>query len=354
MANYNSRRIYNKKLPNGGANYNSGPFTILILDNGTGIDDVKDIIANIDISDTAVVDEKILLVANVEVIDKSISSDDSISVVSNVDVSDNAFGNDLLSIIANLKVSDSGIGNDFGVSTVGAFFVIDSNNILHPLGVKVTRDSRYELLPATRDNAEEIPGRHGEIDFGTEFKAKMLELDVVTNDGYARLEKAQLQRLFAKYLDPTKGAKTLIFSDDVEKTYMVKYSGKIDLSPYATWFKFTLPLKMSDPFIIGSFEKTLIGSGKLINNGTFETGLLIEITGPVTNPSLTIGGETVKYTGTIPGGQKLTIDTGLETAKIGPTNAMTGYNEVFPLLYPGEVTVTASSNITIKWRDKWI
>ncbi|HHX60983.1 MAG TPA: phage tail family protein [Epulopiscium sp.] len=325
-----------------------------MLDNGTGVDDVKDIIANIDISDTATADEKILLVANVEVIDQSISSDDSISVISNIDVSDTAFGNDLLSIIANLKISDSGIGNDISVSTVGAFFVIDSNNILHPLGVRVTGDSRTELLPSTRDSTEEIPGRHGEMDFGTEFKARMMELSIVTNNGYAPLEKAHLQRLFAKYLDPTKGAKTLIFSDDIEKSYLVKYSGKIDPTNHPTWFEFTLPFKMSDPFINGSFEKTLIGSGKLINNGTFETGLLIEIAGPVTNPSLTIGGETVKYTGAIPSGQKLTIDTGLETAKIGPTNAMTGYNEVFPLLYPGETSVTASSNITIKWRDKWI
>lgn len=354
MANYNSKRIYNRKLTEAGANYNSGPFTIIVLDHGYGFDKIKDIFANIEVADTGIADENILLIANIEVGDQSNTSDDSISIVNNVSVSDNAIGDEFLSVVANLKVSDTGIGNDIGISIAGAFFVIDSNNILHPLGVLVAGDSRYELLPATRDYTEEIPGRHGEIDFGTEFKAKMMELHVATDEGNSPLGKAHLQRLFAKYLDPTKGAKTLIFSDDVEKTYMVKYSGKIDLQPNATWFDFILPFKMSDPFIIGSFEKTLIGSGTLVNSGTFETGLMVEITGPTTNPSLAIGGETLSYAGTIPSGQKLIIDTGKETVKIGSNNAMTGYNNAFPLLYPGETSVTAPSNVTIKWRDKWI
>ncbi|MDR7856067.1 distal tail protein Dit [Tissierella sp.] len=354
MANYNSNRIYNKKLTDGGANYNSGPFTIIILDNGSGIDDIKDILANIDILDTAISDELISLVATIDILDNSTSSDDAISIINNLNVSDSAIGNELLSIMANLNVSDSGIGNDSDISIAGAFFVIDSNNILHPLGVLVTNDSRFELLPSTRDNTEEIPGRHGELDFGTEFKARPLELHVVTKEGYSPLEKSHLQRLFANYLNPTKGYKTLIFSDDVEKTYMVKYSGKIDITNHPTWFQFVLPFKMSNPFIIGSFEKSLIGSGSLINEGTFETGLIIEISGPTTNPTLTIGGKSLSYTGTIPSGQKLIIDTEKQTAKIGSTNAMANYNEAFPLLFPGETSVTAPSNVTIKWRDKWI
>ncbi|OZV12333.1 hypothetical protein CIW83_09560 [Tissierella sp. P1] len=199
-----------------------------------------------------------------------------------------------------------------------------------------------------------MPGRHGEFDFGTEFKSKMMELHVATDEGNSPLEKAHLQRLFAKYLNPTKGYKTLIFSDDVEKTYMVKYSGKIDITNYASWFQFVLPFKMSDPFIIGSFEKTLTGSGNLVNEGTFETGLIVEISGPVTNPSLTIGGETLTYTGTIPSGQKLIIDTEKETAKIGSNNTMANYNGVFPLLYPGSTNVVSNSNVIVKWHDKWI
>lgn len=354
MANYNSKRTYNKKLTNGGANYNSGPFLILILDSGYGMDEVKNILSSPAIADSAIGQDSIALIASIEVIDEAISIE-TISASTSIYVQDSALCQDLLSIVSNIDVSDSGAGQDF-ISTVGAFFVIDSNSILHPLGVLVLRDSRFEPIPSTRDIEEEIPGKHGAFDFGTEFGTRNIELHVATDEGYAPLEKAQLQQIFAKYLDPTKGAKTLIFSDDVEKTYMVKYSGKIDLTMYPTWFDFTLPFKMSDPFIIGSFEKIQVGSGTITNSGTFETPMVIEISGPATNPSLIIGNDTLSYTGTISSGQTLVINTnnGAGTAKIGTTNAMAGYNGVFPMLQPGSTNVTAGSNVIIRWRDKWV
>jgi phage-related protein len=178
------------------------------------------------------------------------------------------------------------IGDEKGNTTEVDFYV-DEDNILQPLGILVTKDSRYELLPATRDNTEEIPGMHGEYDFGTEFKVRSLELDVASLENEI-FSKKELQFLYAKYLDPTKGVKTLVFADDIQKLYKVKYSGKIDLTQYANWFKFTIPFKMSNPLIFGTFEKVLAGSGTLINGGTFETGLIIEIAGPATNPSITI------------------------------------------------------------------
>ena len=58
--------------------------------------------------------------------------------------------------------------------------------------------------------------------------ARLLELQVVTPDGLNAREKSRLKSLYAMYLDPTKGPKKLVFADDIEKTYMVKYSGKID------------------------------------------------------------------------------------------------------------------------------
>lgn len=353
MANYNSGRIYNKILSDGGANYNSGPFTVVILDSSIGVDQLYSLLANASIGDTAAATDSIMAVASLGVLDTS-SGDDSLSIEASIDINELGFGFDEIFTTANIVVSDTGLGTDSVGNIAMAFFFIDSHNILQPLGVLVTRDSRYELLPATRDNVEEIPGVHGEIDFGTEFQKRTLELSVATNEGYAPLEKSQLQRLFAKYLDPTKGAKTLIFSDDVEKTYLVKYSGKIDLTQYATWFPFVIPFKMSDPVITGSFNKSLTGSGTAVNEGTFEAPFVVEVVGPVTNPSWSVGGSTMAYTGTISSGQTLTIDTKARTAKIGTSNAFGNYNKVFPLLPVGSTTVTSSSNITIRWKDRWI
>ncbi len=356
MAKYNSGRIYNRRITDNGATYNSAPFIIVVLDSGFALDDIYNIVSGIYQTDEAESLDSITLAANINLTDQSTSTIDSITLSTNINVPDMGLSSDSLpSIKVSVPIQDTGFSID-KINIVGAYFVIDSNNVLQPLGVLVLKDSRIELIPSTRDITDEIPGMHGEFDFGTEFNSRAFDLHVATDEGYAPLEKAHLQRLFAKYLDPTKGAKTLIFSDDIEKTYVVKYSGKIDITQYPSWFEFTLPFKMSNPFITGSFEKVLIGSGTLINSGTFETSLLLEITGPITNPSLTVGGHLLSYAGIIPSGQTLVINSngGTGTVKLAGVNAMAGYNGVFPSLPPGSTNVTAGSNVKIRWKDKWL
>lgn len=244
------------------------------------------------------------------------------------------------------------IGDGKG-NTIEVDFFIDEDNILQPLGVLVTNDSRYDLLPQTKDISEEVSGMHGEIDFGTEFKGRTLELSIVSLEN-EYFTKKELQYMFAKYLDPTKGYKSLVFSDDIDKIYYVKYSGRIDITNYANWFKFTIPFKMKTPFIESIVEKSLIGSGTIKNEGTFETGLIIEIIGPAIEPALIIGGDILTYEGNLLADEVLVIDTLKQTAKIGNNNATDKYNGVFPLLYLGETDVIAENNTTIKWREKYI
>lgn len=247
-----------------------------------------------------------------------------------------------------IKIGD-GKGN-----TIEVDFFIDEDNILQPLGVLVTNDSRYDLLPQTKDNSEEVPGLHGEIDFGTEFKGRTLELSVVSLEN-EYFTKKELQYLYAKYLNPTKGYKSLVFADDIEKVYYVKYSGKIELTNYANWFKFTIPFKMKTPFIESIVEKSLTGSGKIKNEGTFETGLIIEIEGPAIEPALIIGDDILTYEGNLLADEVLVLDTLKQTAKIGNNNAVNNFNGVFPLLSADtELNVVAGSNVKIKWRDKWL
>lgn len=249
------------------------------------------------------------------------------------------------------------IGDGKG-NTIEVDFFIDEDNILQPLGVLVTNDSRCDLLPQTKDSSEEVPGLHGEIDFGTEFKGRTFELSVVSLEN-EYFTKKELQYMFAKYLDPTKGYKSLVFADDIDKIYYVKYSGRIQPDFYANWFKFTIPLKMSNPFIYGTFEKSLNENKAITNDGTFETGFIAKISGPTDNPTINLvykgGMYTMAYTGTIVEGETLTIDTEKQTAKIGIANALNGYNGVFPMLEPGITHVIyADNNVNIKWRDKWI
>jgi predicted phage tail component-like protein len=305
MANYNSGILYNAGIKGGGANYNSANYYI-------------------------------------------------------VEVSNAGQGEELIQILANKLISESGVGTESIIPykfPADSCFVITCEGRLNPLGVIVLRDSRHELMPQTRDNTEEIPGRHGEIDFGSEFRSRLLELHVATDDGLSALQKEQLKRTIAKYLNPVVGTKKMVFLDDMDVEYEVKYSGKIDLTKYTDWMEFTIPFRMNNPLIESTAEHTQTGTGVIINAGTFETPILVEIPGPATSPTVSVGTSVISYTSTIAAGQSLIIDTATQTAKIGSVNAIAQVSgDIDYMLEPGaNVSVVPSVSTTvIKWRDKYL
>jgi predicted phage tail component-like protein len=268
-------------------------------------------------------------------------------------------GEALLSSIGSVSKQISKITGQGSVTISGVidklkyYFFVTADMILQPLGLLITKINR-SLMPPTRENTEEIPGRHGEIDFGSEFGSDMIELEVATDDGLTAAEIESTKRTLAQKLNPAVGERDLVLEYEKDKNYKVKYAGRIPLDRFPTWMKFVIPFKILNPFANAVNEKTLTGNGAIINDGTFETGLIIEIAGAVTNPSVIIGSVTLAYTGTIAVGQKLIIDTEAQTAKIGSSNAMAGYNGEFPLLQPGSVNITAGSNVTVKWKDKYL
>ena len=233
-------------------------------------------------------------------------------------------------------------------------FYVDEDSILQPLGVVVTRDSRYEILPSIRNNTEEIPGVDGEIDFGSEFKARLLELHCATEDGLTAAEKKNLQREIANNLNPVLGDKTLVFADEPNRLYRVKCYEKIDLTEYATWFKFIISFKMNNPNILSSEYKSLTGSGVLFNAGNRNAGLLIEANGYLSNPQIIVNGEAMYFDGEVPIANILKIDTLKKTASMGSVNVVDRLNGIFPLVKPGENSISAAPTVIIKWRDEWI
>ena len=251
--------------------------------------------------------------------------------------------------MAMIKIED-----DYG-NTEYVDFTIDEESILMPLDVFVANGGKEQLLPPTKDISYEVAGVHGEIYKETYFQPRKLDLNVVTKEYPTQKELSDLKRQLASMLNPLSGTKSLVYLSDPSKKYLVNVSGNTDLEPYAQWFRFTIPLTMYDPFIYGTFEKSLIGNGTIKNEGTFETGLIIEISGAITNPSVTIGTDVLTYTGTITSGNTLVIDTLKKTVKIGNSNAVNNFNGVFPLLSADtELNVVAGSNVKIKWRDKWL
>ena len=178
-------------------------------------------------------------------------------------------------------------------------FYVNENRILEPLNLVVLRDSRVDLFPRIKERTEEIPGRHGEISFGSKLEPRLLELHVVVNEEFPFDEREKRKRQIAGYLNPTMGTKVLVFADEPDKQYFVKHAGMIDIDrQYTSWFEFTIPFKCSDPYIYSKLnikEKLITDSLTTINlsdNDSMDTLPIII----VENEGVTdVGGFTISY-----------------------------------------------------------
>ncbi len=228
---------------------------------------------------------------------------------------------------------------------------VDENGILQPLGVKVLRDSREELLPATRDYVEVIPGMDGEYDFGCDLESRILELHCALN--CSRSERKVKRREIAKYLNPLLGKQTITFADDPNIVWIGRYAGSIDITTYLDGMEFTIPFKC-EPYLTSSTQKSLKGSGVALNEGSVETPFYLYIPGAITNPEVTVNGETMIYTGVVLEGNTLYVDTARQVVTINDINGIANYNCVFPKLQVGENNIIAPDSATITWIERWI
>lgn len=134
-------------------------------------------------------------------------------------------------------------------------------------------------------------------------------------------------------------------------TYQVRYHQMMEIQDHAHYLQATVPLKMTDPFGY-SEENSLTGSGTATNAGNYETYPTIEIAGPITNPSVTVNGINLAYTGTVDAGDTLVIDCEDQTVYIGSTNVIENFAGDFPSFQVGNNIVVGTA--VFKWRDKYV
>ena len=257
----------------------------------------------------------------------------------------------------------------------GVDFYVNGNRILEPLDLAVLRDSRVDLFPRIKERTEEIPGRHGEINFGSKLEPRILELHVVVNEEFPFAEREKKKRQIAGYLNPTMGTKALVFADEPDKQYFVKYAGVIDIDrQYTSWFEFTIPFKCSDPYIYSTAEEkawgnqqAAVGMGdaynpdhaaaiNLYNKGNTPIPVIASVTGISNSPTITIGDKTMRWNELVGAGHLLVIDTGRLTVTYNDDNSLQHFNNVFIKLQPGDniITVTGGGTFEFSWVEKWV
>lgn len=272
-------------------------------------------------------------------------------------LSETGTGQEQLSMQAALGIADSGVGLDAVLDVLNLHVYIRTDGIVDPLGVILLQGGREDALPGPRENTEAIPGRSGEYDFGSDAGPRGLELRVASKDGLTVAQKTALKRYVAGWLRPALGAFNIAWEDDPDRYLQVRISGAIQPEEYRDWLQFTVPLKATNPMYLGSTLHMQTGSGTVVvSEGNVDSPATVTITGPVTNPSVTVGASSFTWTGSLGGLDTLVVDGERMTVAKNGVNALGGFSGTFPSVQPGANTITAAAAGTTKvaWRDHWI
>ncbi len=113
------------------------------------------------------------------------------------------------------------------------------------------RDTELPGAPQTRDKTMVVGGRHGVLDFGADMEPLPFVLDLLIDDGRDFREAARDLNKFIKDGWGRPKVLTLVFSNEPDKTYYVRYHGVLGIDR-TSYQRITLPLIATEPFAFGS------------------------------------------------------------------------------------------------------
>lgn len=232
--------------------------------------------------------------------------------------------------------------------------IIQNDGIISPFNIQSSRETGFTLMAETREATEEKESADGDIDFGTELKTNTFILHGIIEFSSIEERNSIINTLKAQF-NECRSPQKIMYECLPDRYTLIRLTEKPDISLFTNHIEIRAEFE-ADPFWYSTEEHSVTGSGVLTNNGTVETPLIIEITGLATDPTVTIGNDTLSYTGSLGAGQTLVIDTEKQTVKIGNVNVIGGFTGKFPKIPPGNTNVIAASSGTtvFKWRDRWI
>lgn len=227
---------------------------------------------------------------------------------------------------------------------------------IFPFEMKVDwRNSSIQVMPQTESSYIDEPGVDGSIVEDTIYKNRMFSIVAFSELGLTTYEKEQLKRDITQILDSTKNNPKKLTFQASSTAFDVQYSGGADIQSGPSYIKATIPFEAS-PYGYPLFEKELLGSGLLVNDGDADSGCVHYISSGAVNPQFQLGTITYKWSGTVPSDTTLVIDQNnltcyLETVAGQRTNAvssLTGEFQAIPKHSSLVLTATASTEPYIR------
>lgn len=179
---------------------------------------------------------------------------------------------------------------------------------LLPFGLKIdAKNTTLQVMPESEVVAVSSPGTDGEMIADVVYKSRLFTIVGYSELGLSQTEKEELKTKIANLLATTKEESKSLLVQSRGTKFDVRYMGGAEIAEGPSFVKATIPLWTS---VYGKklFSHDVLGSGLLKNDGAIPVGPRIFVVGPCNPFSFVIGGETYRYSSSVPVNCKLFID----------------------------------------------
>lgn len=131
-------------------------------------------------------------------------------------------------------------------------------------GLHVVEGGQHDVLPETRDRTLAIPGRHGLLDYGADLGVREFDIPCVIKDATDSGDLQHKLRKLANELTDAYGrpkSVRLTFSEEPDKYYNVRYTGRIGVDRITRHGFFSLAFTAFDPMAKSVFTSDQITLG---------------------------------------------------------------------------------------------
>jgi predicted phage tail component-like protein len=111
----------------------------------------------------------------------------------------------------------------------------------------VVNDIRRSVLPPINPRTIDVPDRDGIYFFKTDFKQRIIEVDITLIETSKEALRSRVENI-SIYLDPRNGVQSLVFDDELDRTYYAVLSNDTNLPQLKAWGKTTLVFLVPDGF----------------------------------------------------------------------------------------------------------
>jgi len=226
----------------------------------------------------------------------------------------------------------------------------------------IVRDIKRPLLPDQNDNYLQILGRHGSYLFNHELNDRIIEIDCVLADDTIENLRDKLRQIAVwLYVDERK---PLSFADELDKYYLAKLDGVIDVEQIIAIGQFTLRFRC-EPFAYGAEQQARFenDTATVTNSGTFEAlpVFTATFTSVASEWKVTLGTKYIRVVRDFQAGDVLEANCVTGVVKVNGASVMVDLdwqNSEFFALQPGEsdltITPVGVCDTTVKFKPRWL